>query len=199
MTQKGSRLRQKTLADQIARLTGGVASINPKHVQGEPVCGYRVTLHRRPFWFSARISDEEFVVEANHQRGPGENDSFGAYLFDPWYNEFPEMRLRALHRTLSLQFGFKVYVAKPFPMLLDKQPSLAQNKAAASAILCRRELRSFIVRLRKDHYRRFFLCDRQMIVIGPIVSPEDVARRLLMLREMIEVVYRCSKKIRKAR
>jgi hypothetical protein len=204
LTARESNMRQKAVADEIARLVGGKAGKNTIHVQGEPPSGYRVTLHRYPFWFRARISDNEFVFVADHQRGAGEKDFFQVDLFKPWQTVWPQLRLRVAHQSLTKKLGVKIYIAKPYPLSLFKrecwdelkdQPSVAQRKVVATAVLGRAEFRRFFSRLRNEHYRRFLLCDTQMMVIGSIGSPEEAARRILLLRDMMETTYRVSRKL----
>ena len=108
LTARESNLRQKAVADEIARLVGGKAGRNTIHVQGEPPSGYRVTLHRDPFWFRVRISDKEFVFAADHQRGAGEKGFFGVNLFKPWQMGWPQFRLRVAHKSLSKELGAPV-------------------------------------------------------------------------------------------
>src|SRR4051812_36581115 len=95
----------KARAAEIAKFVGGRVSRNPKHIVGEAPADYRVTLHREPFWFTARISEEEFAFDANHRRGTGERGSFSITLYSPWAN----MCTHVLQRDLSESLGIDVY------------------------------------------------------------------------------------------
>lgn len=158
-------------------LVGGRASKNPKHIIGEQPSDYRVTLHREPFWFTSRISEEEFSFDAEHRRGSGERGSFSVTLFHPWAN----MGTHVIQDDLSASVGIPVYG-------IDDSAGIL-----ASPILEAPELRPFLRRLKEEEFRIFFLHDTQMRAIGPLQSPKSAADRLLMLREMMETVFSVSR------
>jgi hypothetical protein len=167
----------KERATEIAKLVGGRVSKNPKHIIGEHPAEYRVTLHREPFWFTARISEDEFSFDANHCRGTGERGSFSITLYSPWAN----MGTNVLQEDLSESLGIEVYGINEGAGLL------------ASPVLESPELRPFISRLRDEAYRIFFVHDTQLRATGSFTSSDDAAARMLMLRDMMETVYRVSR------
>ncbi len=167
----------KVLTKEIAALVNGRASKNPKHIIGEHPAEYRVTLHREPFWFTARISDDEFAFDAQHSRGVGEKISFSVTLFHPWIN----MGTMQIQDELTESLGSAVFGSGDDAGLL------------ASPVLESPEVKPFISSFLPDDYRLFFMNDTQLRVIGALAEAPVIARRLLALREFMDTVYRVSR------
>jgi hypothetical protein len=168
---------QKTLTKEIATLVNGRASKNPKNIIGEHAAEYRVTLHREPFWFTARISDDEFAFDAQHRRGFGEKTSFYVSLYHPWIN----MGATILQEELSESLRIPVFGSSDDAGLL------------ASPVLEAPEIKRFLPAMRRDSCRLFFVNDTQLRVIAPLEGARGTSQRLLVLRDFMETVYRVSR------